>query len=174
MLLGMRRLAPCGLLLFSLLLAGCSHGGDDDGSGNGGSGGTPTPGMPTPATTPTSATTATPPTGATTPTSPTPATPTSPVPSGDPVMVSLVDDEFVPADLDVEAGTRAMFHNDGERSHTVTIHKVGDPPTTLLKDTVLGAGQETEFTFGEAATYHVWCRFHGTMTTGMAMVVEAA
>lgn len=41
-----------------------------------------------------------------------------------------------------------------------------------MHDEELGPGQTTTFTFDEPGTYHVWCRYHGTMLADMAMVVQ--
>lgn len=84
--------------------------------------------------------------------------------------VTLRSSTFDPARLTVEAGTEVHFEV-ASGSHTVTIHKAGDPTTMLLKDTQVASGGDEHFTFSAAGTYHVWCKFHGTMTSGMAMVV---
>lgn len=84
--------------------------------------------------------------------------------------VTLRNNEFDPSRLTVDAGDEVHFEVK-EGTHTVTIHKVGDPTTTLLKDVNVAAGADEHFTFAAAGTYHVWCKLHGSMTTGMAMVV---
>lgn len=68
-------------------------------------------------------------------------------------------------------GEKFEFNNEGQRSHTVTIHRPPDPVTTYLIDETLVAGDETSFTFDKAGTYHIWCRFHGEMTSGMHLTV---
>lgn len=84
--------------------------------------------------------------------------------------VALRNNAFDPSSLTVDAGTEVHFEVE-QGSHTVTVHKAGDAPSTLLHDETVGAGDDAHFTFGSPGTYHVWCKFHGTMTTGMAMVV---
>ena len=85
--------------------------------------------------------------------------------------VHVRDNKFEPAALTVAAGEEVHFEVDGSNPHTVTIHFVGDPAATLKLDQTVQDGEDVHFTFAAAGTYHVWCRLHGTMTTGMAMVV---
>ena len=85
--------------------------------------------------------------------------------------VQVRDNEFEPKQLTVAAGDEVRFDVQGSNPHTVTIHMVGDAATTLKLDETVGAGDDVGFTFAAKGTYHVWCRFHGTMTTGMAMLV---
>ncbi|MEA3190316.1 MAG: hypothetical protein QOD77_898 [Thermoplasmata archaeon] len=87
--------------------------------------------------------------------------------------VALRDNMFDPTTLDVAKGTLVRFDNEGARRHTVTIHWVGDPIEVTKLNQTVEVGSDTSFTFATAGTYHVWCRFHGTMTSGMAMVVKA-
>jgi plastocyanin len=88
--------------------------------------------------------------------------------------VELKDDLFVGGDRAFAAGTSAHFENTGARGHTVTIHKVGEPSTSLRHDEALSVGEATQYTFTDAGTYHVWCKYHGTMTSGMAIVVTVS
>lgn len=87
--------------------------------------------------------------------------------------VTLRDNEFDPTTLTVGAGDEVHFEmaSGAKNPHTVTIHKAGDPPTTLLHDERLEAGGDAHFSFPAPGTYHVWCTLHGQMTSGMAMVV---
>ncbi|MES2155206.1 MAG: hypothetical protein V4510_08735 [bacterium] len=85
--------------------------------------------------------------------------------------VTLRDNFFDNGNRSVSIGTATTFRNDGAHAHTVTIHHVGDPLSGTLLNQTLQPGQTTIFTFVAKGTYHVWCRFHGTMTTGMAMVM---
>ena len=65
-----------------------------------------------------------------------------------------------------------MVDDRAVHAHTVTIHKAGDATSIILKDTaVSSANPETSFTFASAGTYHVWCKNHGGMTSGMHMLV---
>lgn len=85
--------------------------------------------------------------------------------------VRVLDNRFDPPTLTVAAGEEVHFEVEASNPHTVTIHFVGDPVTTLKLNQTVQGGEDVHFTFAAAGTYHVWCRFHGTMTTGMAMVV---
>jgi manganese oxidase len=140
-------------LLTALLLAGCTA---DDGDGG--------------ATSTTSRTTTT----AVTVTVSATGTSTSP-PSA--AHISVVDNEFTDGTRTVAAGTSIRYTNDGDNAHTVTVHYAGnngvggDPATTYKHDPTLQKGEETTFTFSLPGTYHVFCRFHGTMTTGMTSTV---
>jgi plastocyanin len=98
---------------------------------------------------------------------------TNPNPSGggQDLMVSLVDNRFVDGNKTIPAGSSIMYMNDGSHGHTVTIHWVGEPATVTRLNQTLQPGQDVTFTFDQAGTYHVWCRFHGQMTSGMASVV---
>lgn len=84
--------------------------------------------------------------------------------------VTLTNNRFDPSSLTIDAGDEVHFEVE-EGTHTVTIHKAGDPTTTLLMDADVSAGDDTHFDFAAAGTYHVWCTIHGQMTSGMAMVV---
>lgn len=89
---------------------------------------------------------------------------------GGDTTVTLNAGSFSPTALTVDAGEEVHFEA-AMGSHTVTIHKVGDPTTTLLLDETVSAGGDVHFTFPSAGTYHVWCKHHGMMTSGMAMLV---
>jgi len=85
--------------------------------------------------------------------------------------VRAEDNRFNPTSMTIDAGTEVHFENVGQNEHTVTIHKVPDPPTTTVKDDEIQPGEDTHYTFAEAGTYHAWCKYHGTMTTGMTMTI---
>ncbi len=89
-------------------------------------------------------------------------------------MVSMVDDSFRNANFSTSPGGQAMYMNQGNNEHTVTIHRVGDPATTTKIDKTLQPGTTETYTFAVAGTYHVYCRLHGTMTTGMTSTVTVA
>ena len=113
------------------------------------------------------------PPGTTTGTTTTPPTTTTTTPGPGPanVRVDLMDDFFLPNATTISPGTTIDFVNMGLRNHTVTIHFVSTPANQTIKDTTLAPGEETDHLFALPGTYHVWCKFHGTMLTGMAMVV---
>lgn len=85
--------------------------------------------------------------------------------------VHLRNNEFDPKALTVASGDEVHFEVE-EGRHAISIHKAGTPPNELLlEESDLSAGADTHFAFPSTGTYHVWCPLHGTMTTGMAMVV---
>ena len=100
-----------------------------------------------------------------------PTTTASTTTAGGTRSVNVADNEFVDGDFTIVSGTTVTYTNVGAGGHTVTIHWVGDPATTLKLDQTIQPGQSAQFTFATTGTYHVWCRFHGTMTSGMASVV---
>lgn len=84
-----------------------------------------------------------------------------------PEEVHANDNQFDPVSLKVKENDKVKWTNHGQNTHTVTIHKVGDPITTLKKDTTLDVGASTEYTFPEEGTYHVYCKYHSQGSTGM-------
>lgn len=88
--------------------------------------------------------------------------------------IEIFDNEFDGGNRNFTVGTQVEFDNEGSAVHTVTIHKVGEPATELRLDQELSSGQKADFTFAEAGTYHVWCKKHGGMTSGMAIVITIA
>ncbi|HUR62478.1 MAG TPA: hypothetical protein VM286_08970 [Candidatus Thermoplasmatota archaeon] len=89
--------------------------------------------------------------------------------------VDLHDDSFANGNkTGLAVGTHIKYANKGLHGHTVTVHWVGDALTTYKLDQTLQPGQSVNYTFAAPGTYHVFCRFHGTMTTGMATVVTVA
>lgn len=111
-----------------------------------------------------------------------PTTSDDPGDGGDMMHVAVGDDSFeVEGDPDSNNGNTTaavghefMFVNEGQRDHTVTIHKVGDALNVTVLDEVIAPGEEVGYTFAQATTYHVWCRYHGTMTGGMHLTVVVA
>ncbi|HEX2066215.1 MAG TPA: cupredoxin domain-containing protein [Candidatus Thermoplasmatota archaeon] len=97
---------------------------------------------------------------------------TGPTSNGAGKRIDLHDNHFEDGNFTVAAGASVTYRNEGQRAHTVTIHWVGDPLTTYRLDETLPPGEEVSYTFPAAGTYHVFCRLHGTMTTGMASVVQ--
>lgn len=85
--------------------------------------------------------------------------------------IIMKDNAFSPTGPTMKAQTTMHFQNEGSNAHTVTIHKVGTPSDARLTDQQVDAGKGTDFKFNDAGTYHVWCKFHGQMTSGMAMIV---
>lgn len=97
----------------------------------------------------------------------------SSTPSGDGhTDIALRDNSFSPATLSTSVGQTVEFHNEGARTHTVTMHV---PSGAAAKDTQLNAGGQTEYTFSKAGTYHVYCKIHSDSSgNGMDMTVTVA
>jgi len=97
---------------------------------------------------------------------------------GNEVMVEMHDNTFGDNQT-IHAHDSIMFMNEGQKAHTVTIHYAGgpdgsppgDPLTQTRIDQTLQPQQTVTFRFDDVGTYHVWCKFHGAMTSGMHMVV---
>jgi plastocyanin len=87
------------------------------------------------------------------------------------VTIHIQDNVFVDGNMTVAPGTRVTYVNDGMHNHTVTIHQAGTPTDVILHDQKVTSGQSDSFTFAVPGTYHVWCKYHGTMLTGMATTV---
>ncbi len=95
-------------------------------------------------------------------------------PSSTMKMVSMVDDSIKNGNFAIRTMDQAMYMNEGQRAHTVTVHKVGDAETSFKVDRTLQPDEVYTYTFDARGTYHVYCRFHGTMTTGMTSTVEVS
>ncbi|MFA5944442.1 MAG: cupredoxin domain-containing protein [Candidatus Thermoplasmatota archaeon] len=85
--------------------------------------------------------------------------------------VDLVDNRYDPTTLAVPNFQKVVFTNKGTLSHTVTIVRQGDPPGSFLRDQAIQPNTETDFNFPNDGTYNVYCRYHGTETSGMHMTI---
>lgn len=85
--------------------------------------------------------------------------------------ISLKDERFQGGDKQVQEGATIAFLNEDEVPHTVTVHRVGDPTDSAMKDSVVTAGSQTRLQVITAGTYKVWCRYHGNMDSGMHMTI---
>lgn len=73
---------------------------------------------------------------------------------GGSASLSMVENEFQPADLTVEAGSELSLSNDGEAPHNLTIEG-----TSIDED--VDAGQSTTVTMDlEPGEYTMFCEFH--------------
>ena len=145
----MRTLAALACLL-TLALAGCSGGTDDEDGGV-----TVQPGTSTTAATGAGSTS---------------AGTTSSAAAAD-YDVELYDSRYDPTTLSVPNFQKVVFTNKGTLSHTVTIVKQGDPPGTFLRDQPLQPNGALDYNFPNDGTYNVYCRYHGTETSGMHMTI---
>lgn len=74
---------------------------------------------------------------------------------------------FEGGDHTIAAGTTFEWHNEDDHQHSITIQKEGAASGSMEIDQTLAAGEHFTHKFNEAGTYHVWCKFHGGMGTGM-------
>ena len=66
------------------------------------------------------------------------------------------------------------FTNRGLADHTVTVHLPPAASTEFVHDQALSPGAKTSFKFDQLATYHVFCKNHGGIGTGMNFEVTLA
>jgi plastocyanin len=85
--------------------------------------------------------------------------------------VELYDNRYDPTNLVVPNYQKVVFKNLGTLSHTVTIVRQGDPAGTTYRDQAIQTGSEIDFNFPNDGTYTVYCRYHGTETSGMHMTI---
>lgn len=132
----------------TVLLAGCSGGSEDDGDDGLGPG--PTTSQPAPTTT-----------AAGTTSSAAPAD----------YNVEMYDSRYDPLTLAVPNYQKVVFENKGALTHTVTIVRQGDSEGTTYRDQPVQNGATVDFNFPNDGTYTVYCRYHGTPTSGMHMTI---
>lgn len=84
--------------------------------------------------------------------------------------VSMTGSEYEPMQVQVSPGDTVRWTNEDPYEHTVTIRE--ENTSQKLKDTNVPSGESTTFTFEEAGTYQVWCRYHGQPGSGMHMTVQ--
>ncbi len=139
-------LLTAGLLVFSLILAGC---------GGGSSGTVPTGPTPTATTvaTPTATTVATPTTAAT-------ATPSGPQASVKMTGSGYSGFAFTPAMITIKVGTTVVWTNSTGAPHTST----SDAGSAVTWDSsFINSGQTFSFTFTQTGTFHYHCNVHPYM-----------
>lgn len=93
--------------------------------------------------------------------------------------VIVSDNLFTPTTLASAHPANVAWKNDGGARHSITIHQAGRAVTDHAKDTDLLAGASTDFTFAEAGTFHVYCKYHssgssGNFGSGMVMTITVA
>ena len=82
--------------------------------------------------------------------------------------VSAIDNEFEPAQVDVEAGTTVTWTNDGESPHTVTASDGS------FESGNLNPGQSFSYTFDQAGDFSYVCDYHESAgMVGSVTVAEA-
>jgi plastocyanin len=85
--------------------------------------------------------------------------------------VELYDNSYDPTTLVVPNFQKVVFTNKGTLSHTVTIVKQGDPAGSYLRDQPLQPNGSLDYNFPNDGSYTVYCRYHGSETTGMRMTI---
>lgn len=81
--------------------------------------------------------------------------------------VTMVNDQFDPRNVHVEAGTTVTWTNEDDHAHTVT-----SASDNWEKDDPVGGGSETTHTFEDEDVYDVYCTYHGSADlSGMSMKV---
>jgi plastocyanin len=97
------------------------------------------------------------------------ASPTSQAPAD--YNVELYDSRYDPLTLAVPNYQKVVFENKGALTHTVTIVRQGDSAGTTYRDQPVQTGATVDFNFPNDGTYTVYCRYHGTETSGMHMTI---
>ena len=83
--------------------------------------------------------------------------------------VSIVDNDFDPAQVEVESGTTITWTNNGDSPHTVTADNGS------FESGNLDPGDSFEQSFTEAGEYSYYCEYHGAEGgTGMSGVVTVS
>ena len=85
--------------------------------------------------------------------------------------VTVGDNYFKPDDIEVAAGTKVTWKNDGKILHSVTPDKGKKFGTKAL-----ARGKSYSYTFKQPGTYAYYCTFHGAPGKGQhgTIVVKAA
>ena len=82
---------------------------------------------------------------------------------GETETVRLSQFAFDPEELTIAAGTEVTFVNADSAAHTVTEGTDGTAVEDPIIDEELEQSGSTSFTFEEAGTYDITCRFHPSM-----------
>lgn len=85
--------------------------------------------------------------------------------------VELYDSRYDPTTLVVPNFQKVVFENKGALTHTVTIVRQGDSAGTAYRDQPVQTGATVDFNFPNDGTYTVYCRYHGSETSGMRMTI---
>jgi plastocyanin len=105
--------------------------------------------------------------------SPTP----TPGPTPETHDVSMIDNEFVPADITINVGDTVRWTNNGQRNHTATsaeepVGSIFNSDSQFPLPTGMQPGDVFEFTFNQEGDFPYFCEFHGTPAgIGMAGTV---
>jgi plastocyanin len=82
------------------------------------------------------------------------------------VTVTVGDNFFKPANLEIAPGTRVKWVNKGRNLHNVAPNK-----GNLFGTESLPSGKSYSFTFNDPGKYPYYCTFHGAPNTGMAATI---
>ena len=92
----------------------------------------------------------------------------APVQSGT-VTISARDNQFVPQNVTVTAGTKLVWNNDGRNDHNI----VPDGNTPFgVETSAFGPKATYEYVADKPGTYPYFCSIHGTSTKGMIGTVQ--
>ncbi|MFB6183831.1 MAG: plastocyanin/azurin family copper-binding protein [Haloarculaceae archaeon] len=81
--------------------------------------------------------------------------------------VTMVNTQFDPRNVHVDAGATVTWTNEDSTGHTVTAAS-----DNWSYDEAVDGGGETSYTFEDGGVYDVYCRYHGSKDlSGMAMKV---
>lgn len=83
-------------------------------------------------------------------------------PAGPTAAVAVEGFAFKPRTLEVKAGTRVVWTNNDEVTHTVT-SGTPEQPARVFSQRLAGKGTRFEFTFTKAGTFVYYCERHESM-----------
>lgn len=88
--------------------------------------------------------------------------------------IEMDDNYFKPDEATAKAGDQFQFENKGARDHTITIHRPPAAATQYYSDQIVKPGEKAVVTFDQAGTYHVFCKYHGAIGSGMHLNVTVS
>ncbi len=81
--------------------------------------------------------------------------------------VQMIDSQFQPRNIHVDAGTTVTWTNEDSVEHTVT-----SASDNWSNDTSVSGGEQTTHTFETSGVYDVYCSIHGSSDlSGMSMKI---
>jgi plastocyanin len=84
-------------------------------------------------------------------------------------VVKVVDNNFEPEDLEIDAGTEVCWKNEGRNEHNVKPNEGDAFGIASIK-----AGETYSYTFANAGDFAYYCTFHGAPNKGQHGTVKAA
>ena len=80
----------------------------------------------------------------------------APVNTVKPTSIEIRNSQFIPAELDIKVGEKAVWTNFDTITHQVFIEGIGSTSARM------GKGEGFSFTFGKAGIYKYHCTYHPT------------